>query len=279
MSRNTPHPIEKLMAVMAKLRDANGGCPWDLAQDFKSIAPYTIEEAYEVADAIDRGDMNDLKEELGDLLLQSVYHAQMAAESGAFDLNEVINGVIDKMIFRHPHVFGDGKAESAEDVNVIWDAQKAKEKGGGANEPSSALDGVPMSLPSLLRAQKILKKASKTGFEWKALEDVLDKLDEEILEIRTALKSGSLPDMTEEMGDILFVLANFARMNGINAEEALRQACNKFIKRFKGMECDFKLESKNISNASLPEMEQMWVRQKKKNLSLKGEGGAREAGG
>ena len=152
------HPIEKLIAVMAKLRDPNGGCPWDLEQDFKSIAPYTIEEAYEVADAIERGDINDLKEELGDLLLQPIYHAQMASEVGLFDINEVINGVTAKMIDRHPHVFGDVKAAKASDVDKIWD-EKKKEERRKKNDEESVLDGVAKALPALLRAQKLQKKS------------------------------------------------------------------------------------------------------------------------
>jgi ATP diphosphatase len=254
------HPIDKLIAVMAKLRDPNGGCPWDLEQDFKSIAPYTIEEAYEVADAIERGDMKDLREELGDLLLQPIYHAQMASESGIFDITDVIEDVTVKMISRHPHVFGDRKAGNASDVNEIWDEKKAAEK-----DPSgSALDGVAKALPALLRAQKLKKKAAKVGFEWKKLDDVLDKLEEEIGELREAIKAGTVAEKTDELGDLIFVIANFARMNGIDAETALRQCNDKFERRFKGMEDDFKAKKQNMKTLSLEAMESQWTEQKKK---------------
>lgn len=253
------HSLEKLIEVMAQLRNPDGGCPWDLEQNFKTIAPYTIEEAYEVADAIDQNNMEALKEELGDLLFQSVYHAQMASEVGHFNLHDVIDGVTTKMISRHPHVFGDKTASSASDVNKIWDEQKAQEK-----QSKGALNGVPKALPSLLRAQKLQKKAAKTGFEWKKLDSVLDKLEEELLELREAVKSGSLDAQTEEFGDLLFVLANFARMNQINAEEALRQCNEKFERRFNGMEDEFKLKNKRMSDATLEEMTRSWINQKNK---------------
>lgn len=266
MSKNA-HPIEELIEVMARLRDPDGGCPWDLEQDFKSIAPYTIEEAYEVADAIDRGNMDELREELGDLLLQPIYHAQMAAENDDFDINDVIKDITDKMIHRHPHVFGNTNANTADDVNKLWDERKALEKK-GKDASQSALDGVPKALPALLRASKLTKKAAKTGFEWDRLEDVLDKLDEEIIELRTAIQNDSIQEKTEELGDILFVLANFGRMLGVNPEEALRQACNKFETRFQGMEDDIKKSDLNaLSDASLDQMIRLWNDQKdKKNL-------------
>lgn len=253
------HPIDELIAVMAKLRDPDGGCPWDLQQNFETIAPYTIEEAYEVADAIGRNDMADLQEELGDLLLQPVYHAQMAKEAGHFDINDIIRGITSKMIERHPHVFGDEKAKSASDVNVIWDKQKSKEK-----TRESVLDAVPKSLPALLRAKKLQDKAAKVGFEWKKLDDVLDKLEEELGELREAVQSGDLKDKQEEFGDLLFVLVNFARMNDIDAEDALRQCSDKFERRFRGIEKQFRDQKKDISQAPLEEMERMWVAEKNK---------------
>lgn len=253
------HPIDELIAVMAKLRDPDGGCPWDLQQDFKTIAPYTIEEAYEVADAVARGDMTDLKEELGDLLFQPIYHAQIAKEAGHFDINDVIRGITAKMIERHPHVFGDEKAKSASDVNVIWDKQKSKEK-----THESVLDAVPKALPALLRAKKLQSKAAKVGFEWKNLDDVLNKLEEELGELREAVKSGDLKDKQEEFGDLLFVLVNFARMNDIDAEDALRQCSDKFERRFRGIEKQFRDSKKDISKAPLEEMERMWVAEKNK---------------
>lgn len=263
-NQTSEHPIEKLIKVMAKLRDPNGGCPWDLEQNFKSIAPYTIEEAYEVADAIERGDVNDLKEELGDLLLQPIYHAQMASEAGLFDINEVINGVTEKMITRHPHVFGDAKAAHASDVNKIWDEKKSAEKQG---EHTSALDGVARALPALLRAQKLQKKAARVGFEWPNLDGALTKLEEELGELREALEKGTEDQKTEEFGDILFVLANFARMAGIDAETALRRCNDKFERRFKGMEHDFKEKNQSMRDLPLKDMESAWIEQKKKEKS------------
>ena len=251
------HPIEKLLAVMAKLRDPNGGCPWDLQQDFASIAPYTIEEAYEVADAIQKNDMTELREELGDLLFQPIYHAQMAKEAGHFDFNDVIEGITNKMIERHPHVFGDEKAKSASDVNAIWDKQKSKEK-----IHDSVLDAVPKALPALLRSKKLQSKAAKVGFEWRDANGALDKLEEELGEMREALKSGNAKDKQEEFGDLLFVLVNFARMNDIDAEDALRQCADKFERRFRGIEDEFKHQKRDIKGASLEEMERMWVDQK-----------------
>ncbi len=256
-----PYNINDLIKVMAKLRDPDGGCPWDLEQDFKSIAPYTIEEAYEVADAIERSDMANLREELGDLLLQPIYHAQMAREAGEFDINDVINDITAKMIHRHPHVFEDTAANTADDVNKLWDERKALEK--GENTPKSAIDGVPKSFPALLRAQKLQKKAAQTGFEWDNLEDVLDKLQEEIGELKVALKNDTIKEQEEEFGDILFVLVNFARKIGINSETALRKCNAKFESRFKGMEDDVKkLDLKTLNDASLDQMIQLWNDQK-----------------
>lgn len=249
--------MEDLIEVMARLRNPEGGCPWDLEQDFKSIAPYTIEEAYEVADAIEREDLSDLREELGDLLLQPVYHAQMAKEAGHFNIEDVIHDITEKMIRRHPHVFGDQNAATPEDVNKIWDEKKSKEK-----KRSSALDGVTKALPALLRAKKLQKKAAKVGFEWEKPEDVLDKLEEELAEMREALKSGTIEEKTDELGDILFVLVNFGRMLGVNAETALRQCNDKFERRFRGLELDLKAQDIKPEDASLVQMEQLWIEQK-----------------
>lgn len=265
MKQHTKHTLNDLIAVMAKLRDPNGGCPWDLEQDFKSIAPYTIEEAYEVADAIDNNDMENLREELGDLLLQPIYHAQMATEAGHFDINDVINDVTAKMIHRHPHVFGDNaETKTAQDVNKLWDERKKLEKGKEDSADKSALSGVPVALPALLRSQKIQKKAAKTGFEWPSTDEVLEKLAEEVQELREAFKNNDKPNQMEEFGDILFVLTNFARMHDINAEESLRQCNAKFERRFKGMEADFKADGRTINNANLTEMMDAWNAQKKK---------------
>ena len=248
-------PIKKLLWIMACLRDPDGGCAWDLEQDFKSIAPYTIEEAYEVADAIDRGDMNDLKEELGDLLLQAVFHAQIASEQNLFDFDDVVYTVVEKMISHHPHVFGDIKAENAHTVTEIWEAQKDKEQG----HSKSALDGVTLGLPALLRASKLQKKAAKTGFEWKDLEGCFAKFEEELNELKNAKTKDEIED---ELGDVLFCLANYARMQGINPEEALRKTNQKFIKRFQGMEKAVKDQNRSIGDILLSELLDLWAKQK-----------------
>lgn len=260
------HSMNDLIKVMEALRTPATGCPWDLEQTFKTILPYTLEEAYEVADAIDRNSMEDLREELGDLLLQSVYHAQIASESGHFDLHDVINDITDKMITRHPHVFGDLPAESAADVDVIWDAQKNKEiKSSSVQEDKkSALDGITKALPSLLKAQKLQKKASKVGFEWDDPRDVLDKLEEEIAEMRAAIEKKDLANQEEELGDILFLLSNYGRMLGIHAEEALRKCNVKFERRFRGLEADFKDKGISMKDVDLKQMEIAWVSQKLK---------------
>ncbi|MGQ0527493.1 MAG: nucleoside triphosphate pyrophosphohydrolase [Alphaproteobacteria bacterium] len=263
---NSRYALADLIRVMARLRDPNGGCPWDLKQDFRSIAPYTIEEAYEVADAIDRGDMKDLREELGDLLLQPIYHAQMAAEAGLFNIEDVIHDITAKMISRHPHVFGDAAASTPADVNKIWDERKKAEGGCGADakRDDSALEGVARGLPALMRAQKLLKKAAKTGFEWEKPAHALDKLEEEIAEMREALQSGAVEKMKDEFGDLLFVLVNFGRMLELDAEESLRQCNAKFERRFRGLERDIRSAGKTLEDVSLKEMEDAWRVQKKK---------------
>lgn len=261
MNQPSKYSIDDLIRVMAALRNPDGGCPWDLEQDFKSIIPYTIEEVYEVADAIDRDDMNDLREELGDLLFQPIYHAQMASEKSAFDIHDVIHDITHKMITRHPHVFGDQDAQSAEDVNAIWDDRKKAE---GKSASDSVLDDVPTALPALLRASKLQKRAAKTGFEWTDIGQILDKLEEEVAEMRTALTNKDKDNQAEELGDILFVMANIGRLLDINPEEALRQANNKFISRFQGIERDFKTRGVDMKDANLEELIESWRDQKLK---------------
>jgi nucleoside triphosphate diphosphatase len=258
------YDIHDLIEMMRALRTPVTGCPWDLEQDFASIAPYTIEEAYEVADAISRGDMNDLREELGDLLLQPVYHAQMAQEEGLFDLHDVIHDITAKMISRHPHVFGDAKASSAEDVNAIWDERKREENKAKDINGESTLDGVALGLPALLRSQKLQKKAAKTGFEWPDTGHVYAKINEEIAEFKDAEQRNNAADMEEEIGDLLLNVVNLARMNGIIAEEALRKANAKFERRFKGLEDEFKSINKHLNDATLDQMMQSWRNQKLK---------------
>ena len=262
MNTKQRYTIDDLINVMKELRTPGTGCPWDLEQTFETILPYTLEEAYEVADAIDRGSMEDLREELGDLLLQSVYHAQMASEGGHFTLNDVIHDITAKMFARHPHVFGDKTANTAQDVNAIWDVQKSKEK--NKSEELSALDGITSALPALLKAQKLQKKAAKVGFEWNSSLDVLDKLEEEIAEMRAAIKSGDKDNQEEELGDIMFLLANYARMLGIHAEESLRKCNVKFERRFRGLEKEIKEQGSALQEVSLEEKIEAWNAQKNK---------------
>lgn len=245
-------PIEKLLSVMARLRDPDGGCPWDLEQDFKSIAPYTVEEAYEVADAIERDDINDLKEELGDLLLQVVFHAQMAREKNLFDFDDVARGIADKLIYRHPHVFGEDVAKTADDVVVLWDARKNAEKN---KEGQSAVAGVTLGLPSLLRAQKLQKKAAKAGFVWPDTNSAWNKVEEELSEFRAAQ---SKEDQAEELGDLLFCIVNYARIAGHDAEEILASANKKFERRFKAMEDILKERNASLDQSSLDEKLDAW---------------------
>lgn len=247
-------PMEKLLWVMARLRDPNGGCPWDLEQNFKSIAPYTIEEAYEVADAIDRGDMKDLKEELGDLLLQSVYHAQMANEQELFNFDDVAAAVADKMIARHPHVFGDQNAANADDVTAIWDVQKAKEKA----PDNDIFASVTRGLPALLRAQKLQKKAAKEGFTWATSNDAWTKVEEEYLEAKNALQSGDKNAIADELGDLMFCLVNVARLEGLDAEEIMRNCNSKFVSNYNIMKDYLKVKNQDISTLNLDQMVAAW---------------------
>lgn len=228
-------PIERLRAIMARLRDPNGGCPWDVQQSFATIAPYTIEEAYEVADAIDRGDRADLREELGDLLLQVVFHARMAEEEGSFALDDVIEGICNKMIRRHPHVFADAVVVDAAAQTRAWEEHKRREKPG--REDTSALAGVAAGLPEWMRALKLQKRAAAVGFEWPDVQPVLDKLHEEVEEVRTEFALGADPArLLDEVGDVLFVAVNLARHSGVDPSAALRHANAKFERRFRAME-------------------------------------------
>lgn len=260
--------ITRLLKIMAQLRNPNGGCPWDLEQNFATIAPYTIEEAYEVADAISRGNIDDLREELGDLLLQVVFHAQMADEEKLFNFEDVAKAISDKLVHRHPHVFGENTdADTADKVLKQWDEIKAAEKAGKEHE--SILDDVPVALPSLMRAQKISKKAAKAGFEWDKTLDVLDKLEEEIQELRAAITNDDIRNIEEELGDMLFVMVNIGRRLDVDCEEALRKANNKFYNRFSGMERFAKAKNKNFKTLTLAQMEELWQEQKlieKQNL-------------
>lgn len=264
-SQRSIPPLVRLLEIMARLRDKQSGCPWDIEQDFSSIAKCTIEEAYEVVDAIDRNHMDDLKEELGDLLLQVVFHSQMAQEKGLFCFDDVAERISQKLISRHPHVFGEGEAKSAEDVLEIWQAAKDKEEK-ALRPQTSILDDVPAAFPSLLRAQKISKKAAKVGFEWDKTEDVIDKIIEELNEFRAELASGSRDKQDEELGDVLFSVVQLGRRLDLDCEESLRKANNKFYKRFSGMEAEAKAKNKDLKSLTSEEWEAFWQTQKSKGL-------------
>jgi MazG family protein len=256
-------PLERLLAVMKWLRDREHGCPWDIDQTFRTIAPYTIEEAYEVADAIERDDMPALKEELGDLLLQVVYHSQMASEAGAFRFEDVAAAIADKMVDRHPHVFGDLKIANADAQTVSWEARKAAErarKGGAGAEPAGTLDGVARALPALLRAEKIQKRAARVGFDWKTIGPVFDKIEEEIQELRAEIDVGKTEQarIADELGDVLFAVANLARHCKVDPEAALRSTNDKFEKRFRYVERQLAAQGRNPAEATLEEMEALW---------------------
>lgn len=255
MSESEAPDIAPLASIMARLRNPDGGCPWDIEQDFATIAPYTIEEAYEVADAIERGDLDALKDELGDLLLQVVFHSQMASEQGNFDLQDVIDGICDKMVRRHPHVFSDIQADTAPAVVANWESIKAAERSG--KEDSSALAGVALALPALLRAQKIQKRAARTGFDWPDIKGAKAKIFEEIEEVESAT---SAEQQSEEIGDLLFAVVNMSRFLDIDAEAALKSATTKFERRFRAME---KQAGDDFAGLSLDEKEVLWQRAKR----------------
>ena len=261
---------DRLIEVMARLRDPDTGCPWDIEQDFDSIAPYTIEEAYEVADAIAQRDMPSLKEELGDLLLQVVYHARMAEEAQHFAYEDVAEVIADKMIRRHPHVFGDDAVESADAQTANWEAQKAAERAAKAEANGgrqSVLDGVPLALPALTRAEKLTKRAVRVGFDWPHTDQVFDKIEEELGELRDEIAADADRDRLEdELGDLLFCVANLARHLKIDPENALRRTNRKFERRFRAIEDSFTEEGRDIADASLDEMEVRWQDAKKDDL-------------
>ncbi len=255
-----------LVTLMARLRTPETGCAWDIEQTFQTIAPYTIEEAYEVADAIERGDMGELKGELGDLLFQSVFHARMAEEAGHFNIDDVVRSLVDKMVDRHPHVFGDKVIHSAEAQVGAWEVMKAAEREKKAKDgPVSALDGVALALPALMRAEKLTKRAGRVGFDWPSPEPVLEKLQEEIGELEEAIARPERDQahVAEELGDMLFVVANLCRKLSVDPEEALRGANAKFVKRFHGMEELARSRGLDFAALSLDEQEALWVEVKK----------------
>lgn len=247
--------VARLLEIMARLRTPETGCPWDLQQTFATIAPYTIEEAYEVADAIARNDLDDLKDELGDLLLQVVFHARMAEEDGRFAFGDVVEAITRKLIRRHPHVFGDDRKLNPAQVNALWEEIKAEERQTKPKPVESVLDGVPLALPALSRAEKIQKKAARVGFDWQNAADVTAKVLEEVYEVSSA---ASPQAVKEEIGDLLFAVVNLARRHAIDAETALRDATNKFERRFRGVERRCQSAGQPIEAAGLLELERLW---------------------
>jgi ATP diphosphatase len=261
--------INALLAIMAALRTPVTGCPWDLVQSFETIAPYTIEEAYEVLDAIERGDRTDLREELGDLLLQVVFHARLAEEEGSFDFGGVVDAITTKMIRRHPHVFGNTRDLAPEEVKALWGQIKAEEKAEKIaarrrtglpddHGVTSVLSDVPNALPALTRAEKLQSKASKVGFDWNDARLVLDKLREETQEIEEAIASGNQIHIEEEIGDVLFVIVNLARHLKVDPEQALRKSNKKFTRRFNYIENKLHVKGKSPSEVNLAEMDALW---------------------
>ena len=254
--------IQGLLEIMRALRDPETGCPWDIVQDFKSIYPYTIEEAYEVADAIEREDMDDLRLELGDLLLQSVYHAQMASEANHFDFGDVVEGITAKMIRRHPHVFGDRSLQRHE-LDKVWHETKAKERQSKAL--TSVLDDIPLSLPALTRAQKLQRRAANEGFDWSDVKGVLAKLDEETDELKQALSSADHEQIEEEIGDMLFTLVNLSRHLSLDAETSLRRSANKFEQRYRTMETLIEHDGEKVSQLDTEQLETYWQQVKQQS--------------
>jgi ATP diphosphatase len=270
MAAKNPASIDTLLGIMARLRDPQAGCPWDVEQTFSTIAPYTIEEAYEVADAIDRGDLADLKDELGDLLLQVVFHARMAQEQGAFAFGDVVAAISDKMVRRHPHVFADATVADADAQTTAWEEQKRREREDNGHQDRSALAGIARGLPEWQRAVKLQKRAARVGFDWPDVTPVIAKLHEEIDEVRVefaALEAdpadaAARERLEEEIGDVLFVCANLARHAQVDVGAALRRANLKFERRFRAMEALADAEAGGLAGLSLQEQDRYWDRAK-----------------
>jgi len=250
--------ITTLLAIMQALRTPQTGCPWDLQQDFSSIAPYTLEEAYEVLDAIERGEMDDLRDELGDLLLQVVYHAQMAREADHFQFADVVEAITTKMVRRHPHVFGDAQARAAGVEKGFWERAKDAEREGMEKQRKRLLDDIPAALPALTRALKLQKRAARVGFDWPDVSMVIDKIVEEAQELIEARDHLAVEKQTEEFGDMLFVMVNLGRHLGLDAEDALRKANTKFTRRFNYIEDQLKAQGSSVEDADLEKMDMIW---------------------
>lgn len=255
--------MNKLLEIMAALRDPQTGCPWDTKQNFKTIVPYTLEEAYEVADSIERGAMSELKDELGDLLFQVVFYAQMGKEQGLFEFGDIVDAINDKLVRRHPHVFADVKFENEQAVHDNWEKSKAAERDQrAATDNASILDGVAHALPALKRAQKLQKRAARIGFDWPGILPVLDKLDEEIAELRQAIQLDDHDAISEEVGDLIFTCVNLARHLNVDAEESLRHCNHKFETRFNHIEQQLQDENRDIHQCSMDELEALWQKAK-----------------
>ncbi len=269
---DTPHdPAEqllRLLTVMRRLRDPANGCPWDVEQTFQTIAPYTIEEAYEVADAIERNDLDELRDELGDLLFQVVFHSRMAEEDGHFDFAAVARAISDKMVRRHPHVFAEAEERDAKSQTVAWEAQKADERAARAateGRSVSALDGVISSLPAITRAMKLQKRAARVGFDWPSTAEVFDKIDEELSEIKEEISADATHNrLADEIGDLLFVVVNLARHLKVDPDAALRGTNAKFERRFRYLEARLAEDGKALEESSLEEMERLWQEAKQR---------------
>lgn len=259
--------IARLLDIMAALRTPGSGCPWDLAQDFQSVLPYTIEEAFEVADAIERGDRHDLREELGDLLLQVVFYARMAEEEGAFDFGGVVEAITTKLIRRHPHVFGDTRHLTPAGVKALWDSIKMQEKAERASrigdETAPYLADVPASFPPVLRAHKLQAKAAQVGFDWTDKADIVAKIHEELAEAEAAIATGVTAAQQDEIGDLMFAVVNLARACGIDADVALRGTNAKFTRRFGAVEAGLRSQDRDLDDASLEEMDALWTAAKR----------------
>lgn len=249
---------------MARLRDPQGGCPWDLEQNFESVVPYTIEEAYEVADAIERGALDELKGELGDLLFQVVFHARMAEETKLFDFDDVVEAVVSKMTRRHPHVFGDAVVNSVTEQSESWERLKLDEQN-DQRKPESQLDGVTLNLPALSRAEKLQRRAARVGFDWPSVDGVVAKVGEELKELQQAMHQGNKEAITEEMGDLLFSCANLARHLKIDGEQALRKSNEKFVGRFRAMETKAAAQDRDLNEYSATELDELWERVKQES--------------
>jgi MazG family protein len=261
---NSQTPVERLRAIMARLRDRERGCPWDIQQTFATIAPYTIEEAYEVADAIARNNLGDLRDELGDLLFQVVFHSQMAQEQGAFNFDDVANAIANKMEHRHPHVFGSATIEDADAQTVAWEEQKRRER---SERGSGVLDEVPVGLPALTRANKLGKRAAQVGFEWPDVQGALDKVEEEFGELRAEIRDGATRDaVAGEIGDLLFSLVNICRYLQIDPEGSLRRTNSKFEKRFRYIEERLRERGRSPEQSTLEEMDALWDQAKQKRI-------------